>query len=457
LGKNVLIFSDGTGQRGGLLFDERRSNIYKLYRATRCGPDSTIDPGDQLAFYDPGLGTLPAGLGFFQGTWRKLYNLVSQATGLGITANIIDCYAAIVGLWQPGDRIFLFGFSRGAYTVRCLAAVLALCGVPTRMKGGYPLRRDTRSSKVIATEAVKRVYQHVSSPKDAGHLQQRLAIAQRFRESYGADAGGRSNAFPYFIGVFDTVASLASMPALLIFGCGFLVALTVLSFGLSFLCFSFQFWLALLGGGAGVIAALGYLKAHVKFATGLKGYSFWDTLHISAPKMEFYDTTLNENVSYARHALSIDEERAAFARVPWGAPKEWRNTHPIWFEQIWFAGNHSDIGGSYPENEARLSDITLKWMVEEAQSLPDGLKIDASVLQLFPSATGMQHDECRTGVFHYAKQKNRALPVGAMLHSSVYARLSLPSVLLYDVFAPYRPEGLRNHDRCKQYYQQSDP
>jgi uncharacterized protein (DUF2235 family) len=55
--RNILVFSDGTGQAGGLLPDERRSNIYKLYRATRCGPDSTIDPSIQVAFYDPGLGS----------------------------------------------------------------------------------------------------------------------------------------------------------------------------------------------------------------------------------------------------------------------------------------------------------------------------------------------------------------------------------------------------------------
>jgi hypothetical protein len=51
--RNILIFSDGTGQAGGLLPDERRSNVYKLYRASRCGPDSTIDPSTQGAFYEP--------------------------------------------------------------------------------------------------------------------------------------------------------------------------------------------------------------------------------------------------------------------------------------------------------------------------------------------------------------------------------------------------------------------
>ena len=59
MAKNILIFSDGTGQAGGLTPDENVSNIYKLFRATRCGPDSDIDPSEQLTFYDPGLGSHP--------------------------------------------------------------------------------------------------------------------------------------------------------------------------------------------------------------------------------------------------------------------------------------------------------------------------------------------------------------------------------------------------------------
>src|SRR5437773_8954615 len=157
---NIIIYSDGTGQRGGVLFDERRSNIYKLFRATRCGPDSSVNPSEQLTFYDPGLGTAPPGhegSGLIGTAARAFYNLVSQATGLGITRNIIDGYAAIIRLWRPGDRIFLFGFSRGAYTVRCLSSVLGFCGIPTHDKGSKPLCRDEKNSKRIASEAVKTV------------------------------------------------------------------------------------------------------------------------------------------------------------------------------------------------------------------------------------------------------------------------------------------------------------
>jgi uncharacterized protein (DUF2235 family) len=99
--KNILIFSDGTGQAGGLTPDQNISNIYKFYRATRCGPENNIDPSRQLTFYDPGLGSQPdSGLFFVTRAYRWLHDVVSQATGLGITTNIIDCYAALVRMFS---------------------------------------------------------------------------------------------------------------------------------------------------------------------------------------------------------------------------------------------------------------------------------------------------------------------------------------------------------------------
>ena len=73
----------------------------KLYRATRVSPDSCINPNEQAAFYDPGLGSRGQG-GFLLGRLaRWIYRKVSQATGLGITKNIIDCYAALI---NPGTK-----------------------------------------------------------------------------------------------------------------------------------------------------------------------------------------------------------------------------------------------------------------------------------------------------------------------------------------------------------------
>src|SRR5450759_1574571 len=230
-GRSLVIFSDGTGQRGGVYFDEARTNIYKLYRAARSGPDSNVPPDRQQAFYDPGLGTQPESGGSLLRAWRTFYNLVSQATGLGITHNIIDCYTAIIQLWRPGDRIFLFGFSRGAYTVRCLATALCLSGIPTQEGEDKPLKRDDASARKLATRAVKSVYQHVSSPRDAQFLDQRKALAQQFRSEH-ASAEDQS-AYPFFIGVFDTVAALSDLGSLLVLFGVYAVVLGVVSFGLS--------------------------------------------------------------------------------------------------------------------------------------------------------------------------------------------------------------------------------
>lgn len=227
-GRNILIFSDGTGQASGLLFDESRSNVYKLFRATRCGPDSSIDPSRQLAFYDAGLGSKLNGNRIKIGWFRRIYNIVSSATGLGITRNIMDCYAALTMLWRPGDRIFLFGFSRGAYTVRCLGGVLGLCGIPTRAASGQLPLRNPATIEKIAAEGLRRVYRHgsgageetdASSEKQKrmrerkDRLQaQRKALGAQFREKYASAGLAGSNAIPHFIGVWDTVAAVGISP-----------------------------------------------------------------------------------------------------------------------------------------------------------------------------------------------------------------------------------------------------
>ncbi|HEY1803269.1 MAG TPA: DUF2235 domain-containing protein [Terracidiphilus sp.] len=466
--KNLIIFSDGTGQAGGLSPDENLSNIYKLYRATRCGPDSSIDPRQQLTFYDPGLGSQPdTGLFFAQRFYRWIHNVVSQATGLGITLNIIDCYAAILRLWQPGDRIFLFGFSRGAYTVRCLAAVLSLCGVPTTMADGHtPLYRDDGSTRKIAKEAVKLVYQHVSSPKDQAYYEQRKALALQFRKKYNSDAEGNPNANAFFIGVFDTVAALGSYLLTFAYVIVLVALLGLISYAQSFFAFPFLktfWWLSLF---AGAIAVLWYGITHVRFARGLPGYTLWQTFHVTAPKMKFYDLHLDNAVWYARHAMSIDENRADFARVPWGSSQNKgpprADAYPDWLDQIWFAGVHSDVGGSYAENESRLSDISLEWMLHAATNLPDassndgnGIKADRNLLHLAPDPCGPQHDAREPGylwgLFKW-KKALRTIDHEAILHPSVYARFAADVVQHFYQRTPYRPENLAGHNKLKQYY-----
>lgn len=457
MAKNILIFSDGTGQRGGQTFDERRSNIYKMFRATRCGPDSCINPSVQLAYYDPGLGTLPDDHDIITGTFRWIYNLISLATGMGITMNIIDCYTYIIQVWEPGDRIFLFGFSRGAYTVRCLAVVLSLCGIPIHTEDKKKIKRNASAARNIAKEAVKKVYHHAKTPDDKEHLPQREALAKRFRKKYGSDVNGSANAYPYFIGVFDTVSSLLKPKTLALAVAIILVAIAVLSF-MTWWLTPFKFWpsFGVLFGLTCLGGFILFLINNIKYAWGLEEYSFWKTLHFSPLWLNIDNESLDLNVTHARHAISIDENRSDFQRVRWGEAGMWpesKYSGHAWFKQEWFAGNHSDIGGSYPENESRLSDIALEWMVEEARKIPNGIEVDKSVLQLYPSHLGIQHDERKTSkIFGLGKSHLRDVPPGATIHSSVLERFKAEGVVHYDETRPYRPENLRNHNLFKDFF-----
>jgi uncharacterized protein (DUF2235 family) len=105
--KNIVVFSDGTGQEGGRRFN---TNVYKLYNMVE---DRT---GEQIAFYDHGVGT---GL-------RLLSGMVS---GRGFSRNVHDCYRFVFENFRAGDRLFLIGFSRGAATVRSLSYFIHLFGI----------------------------------------------------------------------------------------------------------------------------------------------------------------------------------------------------------------------------------------------------------------------------------------------------------------------------------------
>ena len=143
--KNIVVYSDGTGQDGGVRPEQRVSNIYKMFRASRVSFDNAIDPREQVTMYDAGLGT-DVGATALTAPVRFVQKLLSSIDGRGITANIADCYAFIINHYEPGDRIYLFGFSRGAYTVRSLADLLRLCGVPTKSPDG-PVPASARASE----------------------------------------------------------------------------------------------------------------------------------------------------------------------------------------------------------------------------------------------------------------------------------------------------------------------
>lgn len=392
MAKNILIFSDGTGQGAGMPKDER-SNVWKLWNAT----EKVAREDQQITFYDEGLGAEHK-----KEWWRWAYDLASKATGLGISQNIKDCYVALIGYYEPGDRVFLFGFSRGAYTVRSLGGVLSLCGIPQHDKDGKPARAPqgaphdaAAAAKAVRTalaeEAVEKVYKHYG---DDQKKQERLELGRQYRkdhDSYAIDASDPP--FPYFVGVWDTVRAL-----------------------------------------------------------GIPGVSNL------VPRHEFHDATLNAHVPHARQALSIDENREIFAPEIWDESGETNDARARGrIKQVWFPGVHCDIGGGYAERG--LSDLALEWMTNEATAIPLPLIIDRSKLKLAPTFEGIQHDE-RTGLGQAWTLGTREGVSGGkgpdvLYEQHVGNRFKLPKAKFITGDVPYRPEALRKHSGYESYYQET--
>lgn len=153
MAKNIVIFSDGTGQDGGAEPKKgdhdhtkgghnHNTNVYKLFNMVEDRSDR------QVTFYDRGLGT----------GRRKL---LGKTTGLGISKNILECYEFIFNNFESGDDIYLFGFSRGATTVRSLSSFIHLFGIlpksrPELIEQAYRIyktsdktKRNDRAKKLV--------------------------------------------------------------------------------------------------------------------------------------------------------------------------------------------------------------------------------------------------------------------------------------------------------------------
>ena len=117
MAKNIVLCSDGTGNSGG---KGKGTNVWRIYQAI----DRNSARRDQIAFYDDGVGTEE----------NKYLKLIGGAVGAGFTRNVKDLYKTLVKNHTAGDDIYMFGFSRGAYTVRALAAFVAKSGVITNAR-----------------------------------------------------------------------------------------------------------------------------------------------------------------------------------------------------------------------------------------------------------------------------------------------------------------------------------
>lgn len=165
MSKNIVVCSDGTGNEYG----QNNTNVVLTY-------ELALQSDSQIAFYDPGVGT--GGWEYNEGT-GKLNAKYDQATGAGLQKNVEDAYRYLMEVHEPGDSVYLFGFSRGAFTVRALAGMLYKCGL---------LRADNDN----LVDYASKIYNTKGNDP----------IAAGFKKTFGVECK------VHFIGVWDTVESL---------------------------------------------------------------------------------------------------------------------------------------------------------------------------------------------------------------------------------------------------------
>ena len=173
--KDIVVCSDGTGNEIGTNI----SNVLKLFRV--------LEKSDQQrVYYHPGVGTI--GL---QSTWRRFKQqargVFGLATGAGLDKDVLAGYRFLCENYQEGDRVFLFGFSRGAYTVRVLAAFIYVMGLLPRDQldlAGYafpPTREPVRTLSDPATGRQFRAQGSLAFPPD----RRRAAYPDRVHRGLG--------------------------------------------------------------------------------------------------------------------------------------------------------------------------------------------------------------------------------------------------------------------------------
>ena len=293
--KKIAIFIDGTWNRPDA---EHPTNVVRLSRCV-MGSD---DYGDtQQVIYSPGVGS---GTG---STWlaKRMDRILGGALGWGLLDIIEEVYRNLVFAYEPGDEIYIFGFSRGGFAARSLAGLIRSCGIPPRRHIGR------------IPEAIARYVSRDKSTKPNDHS------SYLFREDFAPytatspaefkwrRARGESDAILLdiaYLGIWDTVAALG-VPA---------------------------------------------------FLPGAKTFN---------AKYTFHDADLSRSVSAARHAIAIDEHRKTFPSLPWAnldklnADSATRENPR--FMQQWFPGNHGSVGGG--GSRTGLSSVPLFWVMQGAQ------------------------------------------------------------------------------------------
>jgi uncharacterized protein (DUF2235 family) len=347
MSKNIVLLSDGTGNSAAKPF---KTNIWRLYQALDTAPPQNPSVPLQIVFYDNGVGTENF----------KPLAVLAGAFGLGVWRNVRDLYTFVCRNYQPGDKIYAFGFSRGAFTVRLLMGMIGKCGiVQARVRTEAKLLEAVQ----MAYEAFRRDFLVRASEQRPGMFYHRLLSRPRLKQDKD---GNKTIALPdeeltqsfvdiSLVGVWDTVD------------------------------------------------AYGMPVDELKHAIDR---CVWP--------MSFADRELSPRIVAARHALSLDDERPTFRPVLWNevvknkdVPGKSVVLSADRIQQVWFSGVHSNVGGGYADDG--LAFVSLEWMMTEARKA--GLRFtkeSRTKVQRCANPHGEQYDS-RSGIAGYYRYGPRKL------------------------------------------------
>ena len=326
--RQLILLCDGTNNN--LTGGREDTQVVRLAELLRAHPDPA-----RLVFYDPGVGNpgeLP-GATWWDGAKHFAERVAGLAFGRGVYENIAECYSFLMQHWQPGDQLFIFGFSRGAFTARSVAGLINQFGLLS-------------PHMVSMVPTLVHLYFADRGAMDA----ERQAISEQTRRLF-TTADSRAVDIQ-FVGVWDTVASVGFGP------------------------FSAKF--------------------------------------TAAP------TVADKAFIHVRQALALDEQRAQFLPRPYAAPNGphlSRSGREGSLLQLWFRGDHSDVGGGHLRQEAGLARWPLAWMTSEAVQCglrlngPEGLMLsEAQVLQAAAALPGAIPDTASS----LAHSRTRSTPWWAL-------------------------------------------
>lgn len=343
--KRIAICCDGTWNR---LDAEHPTNVVKM--AESITPHA-CDGTAQVVYYDEGVGTGTTAVA------KHLDRLLGGGFGWGLMTKVEQAYRFVILNYEPGDELYVFGFSRGAYTARSLVGLIRNCGIVRKCEANRIGEAITlyRGRNPDTQPDADRSLRFRASLSPHVYLSDK-ELAWRKNNVPGFDENTTMQLKVRYLGVWDTVGALG-------------------------------------------------VPAHLWFSS------------LFNRKYQFHDPKLSSNVASARHAVAIDEMRQTFPPALWnnldllnqatGGPVSGPGAA---YQQLWFPGEHGSVGGG--GDVVGLSNAGLAWIAEGAAQV--GLEFTSGTLDNYRRAIDyrapLRNSTKPTGITKYLSRKPRTGP-----------------------------------------------